>query len=63
MAVTRKKKLLLTGRKKIKIRLTMQLIDEGIAAKCILTLPLFLQQVFSKTVAKTFTAERIIAHC
>ena len=49
-----KKTLLLTGRKKIKIKLAMQLFSRGHHSKMHFTQYLFLQQFFSKTVVKNF---------
>ena len=55
MAVKRKKPTFLsTGRKQIKIKLTMQLFSRGHHNKMHLILHLFVQQVFSKTVVKNF---------
>ena len=57
MAVRKKKTLLFTGRKKINVKLTMQLFSRGHHSKMHLTQDLFLQQVFSKAVVKTFLAK------
>ena len=57
MAVRKKKTLLFTERKKIKIKLMVQLFSRGHHSKMHFTHDLFLQQVFSKAVVKTFLAK------